>query len=104
MKIIETPYQLGEKKKYAQKALNFEGTVVMNMQIKAGEIIPEHDSECDVLVIVRKGKVLFNVEGTDTVLSNEKVLYMTPFEKHGLKALEDSDIIVVKVPRSNQAL
>lgn len=97
MKVIDTPNYLAEKNKHVEKCIQFNETNVLNIQLKANEFIPEHDFNGNVLVIVRKGKVLFDVEGKQVELTNENVLHIAPLEKHGLKALEDSDILVVKI-------
>ncbi|MGM7636147.1 hypothetical protein [Bacillus sp. Hm123] len=97
MKIVHTPNHLEAKNKHVERCIQFNETNVLNIQLKTNEFIPEHDFNGDVLVIVRKGKVLFDVEGQQVELTNENVLHIDPLEKHGLKALEDSDILVVKI-------
>lgn len=97
MELIETPYALEEKNKHVQKALSFGKTKVVNMQLQAGEKIAEHDSAADVIIIVRSGKVSFNVEGQTVEVLPDNILHMDPKEKHSLTAIEASDILVLQI-------
>ncbi|MDQ0427984.1 quercetin dioxygenase-like cupin family protein [Planomicrobium stackebrandtii] len=97
MELIETPYLLGEKNKHIQKALNFNKTQVVNMQLQKGEKIAEHDSMADVLIIVRSGKVSFVVEGQTVEAAPDNILHMNPKEKHSLTAIEPSDLLVLQI-------
>ena len=65
MNLIETPYLLEEKEKHVSKVVQFDNHHVMNIQLRTGEEIKEHDAKEYVLIVVRKGKVLFTVEGVD---------------------------------------
>ncbi|ANU14299.1 hypothetical protein B481_2547 [Planococcus halocryophilus Or1] len=97
MELIETPNLLGEKSKHIQKALSFEKTKVVNIQLQAGENIPEHDSVADVLIIVRSGRVSFVVEDQVVEVTPENILHMQPKEKHSLTATEASDLLVLQI-------
>lgn len=97
MKIIESGNQLEGKNKHIEKALQFEGVQVINIQLKAGEKIPEHHAKENVLIVVRKGKVIFFVEQEKVELINNKLLYMEPYENHRLEAVEDVDLLVIKL-------
>jgi quercetin dioxygenase-like cupin family protein len=46
---------------------------------------------------VKKGKVLFTVEGVEQLVTTGQILHMNPLEKHALKAVEDADVIVIKI-------
>ena len=37
----------------------------MNIQLRAGEEVKEHHANANVLIVVRKGKVQFTVEGVE---------------------------------------
>ena len=56
-----------------------------------------------IIVIVRNGEVVFNVEGEDVTLTNEDVLLFDPLEMHSLKALKalkavtNVDLVIVKI-------
>lgn len=97
MEIFEMPYQLDNKKKHVQKVAKFEKTNIVNMQLAAGEEITEHDADADVLIVVNSGRIEFTVEGTVTEVSPGVMMRMTPKEKHSLKAVEDSDFLVIQI-------
>lgn len=97
MELIKTPNLLDEKNKHVQKVVSFEKTKVVNMQLQVGENIPEHDSAADVLIIVRSGKLSFEVEGRIVEVTPENVLHLNPKEKHSLTALEASDLLVLQI-------
>ena len=97
MKLISTPYRLEEKPKHIAKLMTLENASVVNIQLKKGETIAEHDSKREVIIIVRKGAVIFDVEGTEKVVTQNNVLHMSPLEKHSLRATEDSDLLVLQI-------
>ncbi|HSJ36917.1 MAG TPA: cupin domain-containing protein [Planococcus sp. (in: firmicutes)] len=97
MELFEMPYQLDQKKKHVQKVANFEKTNIVNMQLAKGEEVPEHDADADVLIIVRSGKLQFTVEDEVVEMSPGVMMRMVPKEKHSLKAIEDSDILVIQI-------
>ncbi len=97
MKLVSTPYRLEEKPKHMEKLLTLENVSIVNIQLKTGETIAEHDSKREVIIVVRKGAVIFDVEGEETLVTQGNVLHMVPFEKHSLRATEDTDIIVLQV-------
>ncbi|QUW23177.1 hypothetical protein JSQ81_06335 [Sporosarcina sp. Marseille-Q4063] len=97
MDLISTPYKLGEKAKHIAKLQTLENATIINIQLKKGETIAEHDSSKDVVIVVRRGSVIFDVEGTETVVEQDNILYMQPFEKHSLLAKEDTDLLVFQI-------
>lgn len=97
MELFEMPYQLDQKKKHIHKVTNFEKTNIFNMQLAAGEGVPEHDADADVIIIVKSGKLEFTVEGEVAEVSPGVMLRMLPKEKHSLKAIEDSDLMVLQI-------
>lgn len=97
MNLIETPYLLEEKDKYVSKMVQFDNHQVMNIQLRTGEEIKEHDAKENVLIVVRKGNVLFTVDGVEQLVTTGHILHMNPLEKHSLKAVEDSDVVVIKI-------
>ena len=97
MEVISTPYILEEKNKKAGKVFGQDTFDILNIQLKAGESIPEHHADRHVVIIVKNGMVTFTVEGNAVELTNEQLLYMEPFENHSLVAKEDADIIVMKI-------
>lgn len=97
MILVDTASQLAEKNKHFSQIANADNAILMNIQLRKGEEVPEHDAAQEVFIIVRKGKVRFTVEGEPVEVTPENMLHMAPLEKHSLYALEDSDIIVIKV-------
>ena len=90
MQLIQTPSKLGMKTKHIAKLLELEHVRTVNIQLKKDEEIAEHDSS-------RDGAVRFTVEGVETLVTKNHVLYMQPKEKHSLKAMEDSDLLVFQI-------
>lgn len=69
---------------------------VTHLQIKSGEEIRRHKSDKTVIVVIYKGKVDFTGEdGKDIILPGD-IIRMDPNESHSLKAIEDSDLLVIK--------
>lgn len=101
MKLVNKVNQLQDKPKSIQKILEFDGAKVLNLQLKKGESVPQHDAPENVLVIVQKGRLLFDVDGTKSELTVDNFIYMEPFEKHSFEALEDCDALVVKINAQN---
>lgn len=97
MKIIDTPYQFKEKSKHIEKLLTLDNVLIVNIQLKTGETVPEHDSKREVVIVVRKGAVSFDVEGTEVVVTQNNMLHMSPLERHSLLAIEDTDLLVIQV-------
>ena len=97
MDLISTPYRLEEKAKHIAKLMTLENVSVVNIQLKTGETIAEHDSKREVLIIVRRGSVIFDVEGTETLVTQDNILHMSPLEKHSLRATEDTDLILLQI-------
>ena len=99
MKLINTKNQLNEKEKHVEKVVEVENAAIMNIQLRAGEEVAEHDADREVFIVVRKGKVRFIVEGEPVDVTPENLLHMVPLEKHSLHAVEDSDILVIQVKK-----
>ncbi|AQQ54478.1 cupin domain-containing protein [Planococcus lenghuensis] len=99
MKVIETPSYLDELPKHTSTVLEFAKTNVLNIQLKAGESIPEHKSDADVLIVVRRGAVTFTVGGETVELTAGKLLLLEPGELHDLLAQEDTDLLAVQIGR-----
>ncbi|MDI2587379.1 hypothetical protein OR571_09760 [Psychrobacillus sp. NEAU-3TGS] len=97
MNIIETPYLLEEKEKHMSNVIQFENHQVLNIHLRKGEEIKEHDEKEEVLIVARKGKVLFTVKGVEQLVTTGHILHMNPLERHALKAVEDADVIVNKI-------
>lgn len=97
MKIVTAAHDIGDQNKRAVRVLNEEKFDCIHMHLKKDEKISTHHAKTDVVIIVRAGKVEFNIEGEVVTLTNEDVLYLEPFEEHSLHAIEETDLILFKV-------
>jgi len=97
MNVVTSPHDIGENKKYAKRLFNEEKFDLIHMHLKQGENVSTHHAKTDVIIIVRTGKVEFDIEGEQVVLTNENILYLDPYEVHSLYAVEETDLIIVKV-------
>lgn len=69
---------------------------VTHLQIKSGEEIPSHKSDKSVIVVIYKGKVDFSGENSKEIIIPGDIIVMNPDETHALKAIEVSDLMVIK--------
>ena len=97
MTIIQVQAMLEEKKKHISKLGSIEGADVLNIQLRAGEKIPEHHTDNEVLIIVQFGEVRFIIEGIEEILTQDTILALNPSEKHSLEAITDVRLIVIKL-------
>ncbi|GKV69442.1 hypothetical protein NCCP2716_19400 [Sporosarcina sp. NCCP-2716] len=97
MNILKTPNQLGQKPKSVDAVWSGSNGKILNIQLRKGEEVAEHDADMEVLIIVRSGTVRFTVEGETVLVDNETILHMAPLEKHSLYAETDADICVVQI-------
>ena len=70
---------------------------ITHLQIRKGEEIPSHKSDKSVVLVFYKGKVDFKEEKGKQIIIPGDIITMDPNEIHVLKALEDSDLMVIKV-------
>lgn len=97
MFVKSTPNQLGMKPKHIERLLTLENVFIANIQLKTGEKVAEHHSRREAIIVVRKGAVSFDVEGTEVIVTQNNLLHMSPLESHSLEAIEDSDLLVFQV-------
>lgn len=69
---------------------------ITHLQIKQGEEVPSHKSDKNVVVVIYKGKVNFIGENGNEIIVPGNIITMKPNEMHSLKAIEDSDLMVIK--------
>lgn len=86
----------GTEKKLT-KIASHEQYDLVSIQLAAGEGIPAHDAPHTVLIIVQSGKVLFMVEGREQELISSTILHMDPKEQHSLQAIEDCNLLLLKI-------
>lgn len=76
---------------------------VTHLVIPADEVVPTHHADADVIVVPIKGKVVFadaNHEHEATLVPGD-IVQMAPNEPHNLRAIEDTEVIVVKSQLKN---
>lgn len=69
---------------------------ITHLQIKQGEEIPSHKSDKNVVVVIYKGKVDFVGENGNEIIVPGDIITMEANEIHALKAINDSDLMVIK--------
>lgn len=96
MKVVNYPssYELPIAKKML---LELDHGVVMNLQLKKGQVIPKHLAPCEAVIIVNEGKVIFKSGVREEILEPGIIAKMDVEDDHGFEALENSSIVVVKV-------
>ncbi|MEK4426639.1 hypothetical protein [Solibacillus sp. FSL K6-1523] len=97
MQKIHIENQLTEHAKKVSRIVTHDKMDVLNIQLRAGEQIPEHNAKDIVVINVQKGELKLNVEGVDHLLTNDDFLMMEPLEMHSLEAVTDVSVIVMKV-------
>lgn len=97
MQRVTVPNEIKERSKKISRYLTSEKVDVLNIQMRAGEIIPTHNAPNVVVIVVRKGEVTFTVEDVDYRLTNEDVLVLNPLENHSIEAHTDVEIVVLKI-------
>ena len=70
---------------------------ITRLQIKKGEEIPRHKLDKSVVLVFYKGKVDFKEEKGNQIIIPSDIITMDPNEIYVLKALGDSDLMVIKV-------
>lgn len=97
MKLIQVENMLQRKAKNIEKLFSGTAFDMMNIQLQKGETIPEHSAPNEVVIICRKGVVKFPVEGKETMLNENSVLFLEPNENHSLEAVEDCEVLVIRM-------
>ncbi|OPA76264.1 hypothetical protein BVG16_18895 [Paenibacillus selenitireducens] len=99
MKLFNLESHLHEKDKYMAPLTAFEKTKVVQIQLTAGNGIPDHMANADLLIVVQKGIVVFEVAGERVELTPSQMLYMEPKEQHSLQAVDDVELLLIRVER-----
>ena len=76
--------------------LDEEKLQITHLQIKQGEEIPSHKSDKNVVVVIYKGKVDFVGKNGNEIIVPGDIITMEANELHALKAIDDSDLMVIK--------
>lgn len=84
MKLVETLHELKGQTKHTERKLDGNKYDVIQIQMKKDEEIKTHHAREETLIIIRSGKVEFDVEGEKIILTNEHLLQMDPYVIVGL--------------------
>lgn len=68
---------------------------VIRLKVMAGEAVPEHHSNVDVVVTVVRGSGTFTVEGVPRPVGPGDVIVMPPKARHSISAFDPLELIVV---------
>ena len=81
-----------------ENIIETESQVVTHLVIPAGKNVPEHFVDCDVIVVPIKGKAIFGdvTEKREEVVVPGDIVQLHPNEHHYLKAIEDTEVMVIK--------
>ena len=96
MKVIHAPKDVGDQAKFANRLLKDDAFDLLHMHLKAGEMVSKHHAKEAILIIVRDGIVEFDTEGEKVSLTDENILFFEPFEPHSLRAIEETDLLLIK--------
>ena len=89
-------YKVNENIEIAEHLIEKDGQTVTHLFIREGKELSTHAVDMSVIVVPFKGVIEFTGEtGTETIKPG-MIIEMEPNEKHSLKAVEDSQLIVVK--------
>lgn len=69
---------------------------LIHIHLDAGQEIPQHTAKFLATVIPIKGKIIFSVPEKDYEITAGDLILLNSDDPHWLKAVEDSDLIVIK--------
>lgn len=82
--------------KEMEKIYTSDNQIVLNLNIKEGKIIPPHDSDLSVVVVIYEGEVDFTLNDETFNVKPGDIVVIKPKEIHSIKALKDSKIMVIQ--------
>jgi quercetin dioxygenase-like cupin family protein len=82
----------------AENIVETASQTVTHLVIPAGKTVPKHHVPYDVIVVPIKGKVVFGDvdHGHHEALVPGDIVKMAPGEWHDLKAVDDTEVMVIK--------
>ncbi len=72
-----------------------DGLKVVRLRVRAGQQVPEHHANVDVVATVVSGRGTFTVEGQPRAISAGAVIVMPPRAPHSIDAESDLELVVV---------
>lgn len=84
--------------KYVGVVTELKNAKVMQLQLRAGQVMERHSSEGEVLVLMLKGKAVFTFDrGEPVTIQAGQLLHLKPNENHVVRVLEDMEAAVTRV-------
>lgn len=99
MLVLELTNHLHSRDKYVGALLEYGKSKVIQIQLTAGSEIKEHRTNADALILVQKGRLLFGFGEQQVELAPDKLLHIDPDEPHSLRALEDTEALLIRTER-----
>jgi quercetin dioxygenase-like cupin family protein len=76
---------------------------VVRLVMPAGQETPPHHAAGELTVLCLAGRVMFTAHGKSQELDVGKFLYLPAAERHAVKAIDDSALLLTIVSRENRA-
>ena len=89
-------YKVDQSIDMAEHLIEKDGQTVTHLLLNKGRELGTHRVDMSVIVVPFKGEIEFTGESGMEVIKPGMIIEMEPDEKHSLKAVEDSQLIVVK--------
>lgn len=86
-----------------RKVVDKDQILIMQAALKPGQSVPPHDANADVHILVLKGEVIINLNGTDTMAKEGNllpVLIHTPMDIKN-NGPENATFLIIKAPNPN---
>src|SRR5699024_5511384 len=96
MEYVDIWHDLGEKSRYANRVMKKDKFDVVHIHLKKDEEIGSHHAEEETIIIVRNGRIKFNVEGRVLEISKEGIIQKDNYEKQYMKAHEKTELFLLK--------
>ena len=89
-------YKINEDIDIAEHLIEKEGQQVTHLYLRKGKELGTHSVDMSVIVVPFKGVIEFTGESGTEIIEPGMIIEMEPNEKHSLKGIEESHLIVVK--------
>ncbi len=73
-----------------RQAIHGERMTVARITLEKGVLVPSHEHENEQITLVMEGKLLFHIDGEETVVEPGTIVMIPPNAPHFVQALEDS--------------
>jgi quercetin dioxygenase-like cupin family protein len=88
--------QLNDSKPATLLIKNTDKQHIMTIGLKEGQILKKHFSATPALIIVLKGKIAYEMEGTTTEIAEYETFDIPPTIPHEVTGLADSVFLLIK--------